>query len=62
MADLNRGLDLSVFETATDSESDQFRSFYAGKLGTPHRVLNFWLDAGRPDVLKRAAAGSPTRR
>ncbi len=26
MADMNRGQDLSVFETATDAESDQFRS------------------------------------
>src|ERR1700729_3440885 len=44
MADMNRGLDLSVFDSTTDSESDQFRSFYAEKLGTPHRGLNFWLD------------------
>jgi hypothetical protein len=53
---MNRGLDLSVFETTSESESDQFRSFYAEKLGTPHRGLNFWLDAGRPDVLKRYRA------
>ena len=32
MADMNRGLDLSVFETTTDAESDQFRSFYQTKL------------------------------
>ena len=56
MADMNRGLDLAVFETTTDSESDQFRSFYAEKLGTPHRGLNFWLDVDRPDVLKRYRA------
>ena len=56
MADMNRGLDLSVFETATDAESDQFRSFYRDKLGTPHRGLNFWLDVDRPDVLKRYRA------
>jgi hypothetical protein len=56
MADMNRGLDLSVFETATDAESDQFRSFYRDKLGTPHRGLNFWLDVERPDVLKRYRA------
>ena len=56
MADLNRGLDLSVFETATDAESDSFRSFYRDKLGTPHRGLNFWLDVDRPDVLKRYRA------
>src|SRR5580698_625890 len=56
MADMNRGLDLSVFETTTDSESAQFRSFYAEKLGTPHRGLNFWLDVDRPDLLKRYRA------
>src|SRR5271170_5996458 len=56
MADMNRGLDLSVFETTTDAESDQFRSFYADKLGTAHRGLNFWLDVERPDVLKRYRA------
>ena len=37
MADMNRGLDLAVFETTTDAESDQFRSFYREKLGTAHR-------------------------
>jgi hypothetical protein len=56
MADLNRGLDLSVFETTTDSESEGFRAFYAEKLGTPHRGLNFWLDVDRPDILKRYRA------
>lgn len=56
MPDMNRGLDLSVFETTSERESDQFRSFYAEKLGTPHRGLNFWLDAGRPDILKRYRA------
>jgi hypothetical protein len=53
---MNRGLDLAVFETTTDSESDQFRSFYAEKLGTAHRGLNYWIDAGRPDILKRYRA------
>ena len=56
MADVNRGLDLSVFETTTGAESDSFRSFYRDKLGTPHRGLNFWLDVHRPDVLKRYRA------
>jgi len=56
MADMNRGQDLSVFETTTASESDGFRSFYAEKLGTAHRGLNFWLDVERPDVLKRYRA------
>jgi hypothetical protein len=56
MADMNRGLDLSVFETTTASESDGFRSFYAEKLGTPHRGLNFWIDVERPDILKRYRA------
>lgn len=56
MADMNRGLDLAVFGTATDAESDGFRSFYRDKLGTPHRGLNFWLDVDRPDVLKRYRA------
>jgi hypothetical protein len=56
MPDMNRGLDLSVFETTSEGESDRFRSFYAEKLGTPHRGLNFWLDVGRPDVLKRYRA------
>lgn len=56
MADMNRGLDLSVLETTTDAESDQFRSFYRDKPGTPHRGLNFWLDVDRPDVLKRYRA------
>ena len=58
MADIDRGLDLSVFETATDAESDQFRSFYRDKLGTPHRGLDFWLDVERPDVLKRYRANA----
>lgn len=56
MADMNRGLDLAVFGTATDAESDGFRSFYRDKPGTPHRGLNFWLDVDRPDVLKRYRA------
>jgi hypothetical protein len=56
MADMNRGLDLSVFETMTDHESDQFKSFYAEKLGTPHQGLNFWISQDRPDVLKRYRA------
>jgi hypothetical protein len=56
MADMNRGLDLSVFETTSDAESEQFRAFYQEKLGTPHRGLNFWIDVGRPDVLKRYRA------
>jgi hypothetical protein len=56
MADMNRGLDLSDLETMTDRESGQFSSFYQDKLGTPHRGLNFWIDAGRPDVLKRYRA------
>ena len=59
MADMNRGLDLSVFETATDAESGQFRSFYADKLGTPHRGLNFWLDVGRPAVFFDGWAADP---
>jgi hypothetical protein len=56
MADMNRGLDLSVFETMTDHESDQFKSFYAEKLGTPHRGLDFWISQDRPDILKRYRA------
>jgi hypothetical protein len=53
MADMNRGLDLSVLATMTDRESDQFSSFYREKLGTAHRGLNFWIDVERPDILKR---------
>jgi hypothetical protein len=50
MADMNRGLDLSVFETTTDAESDGFRSFYRDKPGTPRRGLNFGLTIGERDA------------
>jgi hypothetical protein len=53
MSSRNRGLDLSALDSISEEEVDGFRGFYKRALGGVHRGFDFWIQAERPDILKR---------
>ncbi len=51
---MDHGLDLSQPDTLTDSEWDDFKKQQGTGAGYPegHPIYRFWVDAGRPDLVK----------
>ena len=53
MPELDRGFDLGQLDEVSPEEAAAFREFYRARYGLSHPGLNFWIDEGRPDVVKR---------
>src|ERR1700691_2395479 len=52
---IDQGLDLDKPNSLSDAEWEQFRVQHGTPFGYPdgHPVYRFWVEVGRPDVMKR---------